>query len=179
MPEEKVQVSPVESQKDEPVLDEARLQMFLRQARQEQNLGRAILAGTGAAIVGAIVWALITHFTGFQIGWMAVGIGFIVAYTVRMVGQGIDKPFAIAGSVLALAGCILGNFLTSCIFIAEAQEMALTEVLRLGLNPPIFIEIMIASFSPMDLVFYGIAVYEGYRWSLRKITEEEIARLKK
>jgi hypothetical protein len=26
----------------------------------------------------------------------------------------------------------------------------------------------------MDLVFYGIAVYEGFKLSIRKITEEEL-----
>jgi hypothetical protein len=30
------------------------------------------------------------------------------------------------------------------------------------------------SFSPMELLFYGIAIYEGYNFSFRKITEEEI-----
>jgi hypothetical protein len=29
----------------------------------------------------------------------------------------------------------------------------------------------------MDLLFYGIAIYEGYRLSIRKITEEELAGL--
>ena len=36
-------------------------------------------------------------------------------------------------------------------------------------------EIMVATFSPMDLLFYGIAVYEGYRLSFRRLTRDDLA----
>jgi hypothetical protein len=35
-------------------------------------------------------------------------------------------------------------------------------------------EVMMDAFSPMDLLFYGIAIYEGYKFSFRQITEEEL-----
>jgi hypothetical protein len=35
-------------------------------------------------------------------------------------------------------------------------------------------ELMSISFSPMDLLFYGIAVYEGYKFSFRRMTGEEM-----
>ena len=30
-------------------------------------------------------------------------------------------------------------------------------------------------FSPIDLLFYAVGVYEGYKFSFRQLTEEEIA----
>jgi hypothetical protein len=33
---------------------------------------------------------------------------------------------------------------------------------------------MTATFSVMDLLFYGIAIYEGYRFAFRKIRPEEL-----
>ncbi len=33
------------------------------------------------------------------------------------------------------------------------------------------------TFQPMDLLFYAIAVYEGYRFSFVQISEEQIAGL--
>ena len=33
---------------------------------------------------------------------------------------------------------------------------------------------MVASFSPFDLLFYGIAVYEGYKLSFRQLTERDL-----
>lgn len=37
--------------------------------------------------------------------------------------------------------------------------------------------ILTATFQVMDLLFYAIAVYEGYRFSFRRIPEEETRRL--
>ena len=31
---------------------------------------------------------------------------------------------------------------------------------------------MMATFSPMDLVFYGIAMYEGYKFSFRPFLQK-------
>jgi hypothetical protein len=36
---------------------------------------------------------------------------------------------------------------------------------------------MRATFNPMDLLFYGIAVYEGYRFSFREITKKDLIRI--
>jgi hypothetical protein len=30
------------------------------------------------------------------------------------------------------------------------------------------------TFSPMDILFYGIAVYEGYRLSFREISDKDL-----
>jgi len=34
--------------------------------------------------------------------------------------------------------------------------------------------LLVETGSPIDLLFYGIAIYEGYKFSFRKITEEEL-----
>jgi len=31
------------------------------------------------------------------------------------------------------------------------------------------------TFSPIDLLFYGIAIYEGYKLAVRQVTDEEMA----
>lgn len=46
-------------------------------------------------------------------------------------------------------------------------------------HPAVAIELLKATMSPMDFVFYGIAVYEGYKFSFREITAEELAGLTK
>ena len=43
-----------------------------------------------------------------------------------------------------------------------------------NVNPAAIPDLMAATFSPMDLLFYGIAVYEGFKLSFRRITHEEI-----
>src|SRR5690606_40980371 len=91
------------------ILDEGKLYQYREMLRLEQNLPLALLAGVAAAVLGAVLWAIITVATNLQIGYMAVGLGFLVGYTVRFAGKGLDKVFGILGSALSLGGCLLGD----------------------------------------------------------------------
>jgi hypothetical protein len=154
-------------------VDAVRLRAALERLRREQNLVGGAVAGAVAALAGAAVWAAITAATGYQIGWMAIGVGFLVGFAVRAVGKGIDKTFGVLGAALALAGCVAGNLLTGCWFLAQEFEAEFIGVLT-GLTPGLAIEILKAMFSPMDLLFYGFAVYEGYRFSFRRLTMQDL-----
>ena len=92
---------------------------------------------------------------------------------VRLAGKGIDKAFGFLGATLALAGCVAGNLLTGCWYLAQSVGAEFVDVLA-GLTPTLAAEILKATFSPMDLLFYGFAVYEGYRLSFRQVTEEDL-----
>jgi hypothetical protein len=154
-------------------LDEGKLYQYHERLKLEQNLPLAFLGGSVAAVTGAIVWAIITISTGFQIGFMAVGVGFVVGYTVRYFGKGIDKIFGVLGALLALGGCLLGNFLTLLGFAANQEGFGYIEILQV-VDYSLVPGVMMESFSPMDLVFYAIAIYEGYRFSFRHVSEEEL-----
>lgn len=133
-----------------------------------------------AALVGAGIWAAITVTTNFQIGWMAVGVGFIVGYAVRILGKGVTKSFGIAGAALALLGCLMGNLMSACGYLAIERSATFWSVFSAALiHPVLAFELLKVTFSPMDLLFYGIAVYEGYKFSFRPITPEELAAVAK
>jgi len=42
-------------------------------------------------------------------------------------------------------------------------------------SPGLVLDIMKETFSPMDLLFYGIAIYEGFKLSFSGLTQEEVA----
>jgi hypothetical protein len=132
---------------------------------QAQNLPMALLAGLAAAAAGAGLWALVTVVTGYQIGWMAIGVGFLVGLAVRLAGKGTTSTFQVLGAALALGGCLAGNVLTICIVAAGKMEISLTQMV-FGLTPDFLLDTMSATFSPIDLLFYGLAVYAGYRYSV-------------
>jgi hypothetical protein len=71
----------------------------LAELRSEQNYAGAVLGGLIGALVGAAIWAVITVSTHYQIGWMAIGVGFLVAVLVRYFGKGIDRVFGIIGAL--------------------------------------------------------------------------------
>ena len=166
------QLSP-QPQSAASVLDEGKLYQYKEMLRLEQNMPLALLAGVAAAVIGAVLWAIITVATNLQIGYMAVGLGFLVGYTVRFAGKGFDQAFGILGAGLALCGCLLGNLFSLVGFIAEDEGLGYMQVL-LGIDYSVVPQVMIATFSPIDLLFYGLAIYEGYRFSFRQVSEAEI-----
>jgi uncharacterized membrane protein len=136
------------------------------QTPQSQSLALAIIAGLVGAIIGGIAWAIVTITTEYQIGYMAVGVGFLVGFAVRL-GNGATKIFGYTGAVLALLGCVLGNFFTIVGVYAKTQNLGVFSALS-SIDLTKVPEVMASAFNPMDFLFYGIAVYEGYRFSQRK-----------
>lgn len=131
------------------------------------NLVLGIVAGLVAAVIGAAVWAVITVATEFQIGWMAVGVGFLVGVAVRFFGKGSTTVFGVVGAACALFGCILGNVLSECGFASLQEDMSFWEAVRIVINDPSIIgDILTVGFNHMDVLLYALAVYEGYRFSI-------------
>jgi hypothetical protein len=153
-------------------IDQVKSQMLMQEIRDNQNLLFGTIGGIVAAAIGAATWAVITALTNFQIGWMAVGVGFLVGYAVRICGKGIDKSFGSIAAILSLVGCLAGNLLTVCIVVSRHQQIPFLDLLS-RLNPEIIVGLIRATFNPMDILFYGIAVYEGYKFSFARISKEE------
>ena len=162
-----------ETQGQRLTVNESQLDELRNSLKDEQNFQLAIGIGAIVTIVCAILWAVITLATGYQIGYMAVGVGFVVGYAVRYAGKGIDQKFGVLGAVLALLGCLLGNLFSQVGFAAEYYEVSFFEVFSVLAFGDI-IDIMIESFAIMDVLFYGIAIYEGYKFAFRQLTEDEL-----
>ncbi len=165
-----------EVKEEEIKIDQDKLERYIDELRDEQNLPMALISGLVAAHIGAIIWALITWQTEYQIGFMAVGVGFLTGFAVQFFGKGIDKIYGVIGAVMSLLGCIMGNLFTIVIFASIEMKTSFFTIL-FGLEFSMIIDILKETFQGMDLLFYGIAIYEGYKFSFRKITEEEINNL--
>jgi hypothetical protein len=158
-------------------LDPVRIQQVVAQLKAKQNLPLALLAGVLTMAVAAVLWAAVTVTANYRIGYMALAAGFLVGGAVRVAGRGVGRSFGWLGAVLSVGGCLLGNLLTNCVFIARETDLPLKAVLEhLGENVTAGLGLMVA-FHPLDLVFYGIAIYAGYRFSFRRLTETRIRRL--
>lgn len=134
--------------------------------RLEQNLNFAIITGILTSLIGAIIWAAVTVATQVQIGYMAVGIGVLVGLGIRYTGKGIDPIYSYLGAGFALFSCLFGNFLSVLGF--GAAELGITWIQVLDqVEFSLLLEVMADNFHPMDLLFYSIAVYEGYKFAPR------------
>jgi hypothetical protein len=133
----------------------------------QPSLLMGLIGGVIAMLVGAIAWGAITYFTEYQIGWMAIGVGFLVGIAVRFFGRGKSMVFGISSASLALIGCILGNFLFYAGAIAREESVAFLEVLFFFLfNPAALIQLFVLAFDFMDILFYVLALYAGFSTAL-------------
>jgi hypothetical protein len=128
----------------------------------EKKLLLGGFAGLAAAIIGAIIWAVVTVTTKYQIGWMALGVGALVGFALR-IGNG-GKTFGILGAFLALFGCVLGNYFSLIALAAAEQHLPFFTVLN-NTDTAKVISAMWEDFISASVLFYAIAAYEGYKFS--------------
>ena len=170
----------MENQNNNPTLDpdapidQNKLDAYKENLRTEQDFTKAILAGAVATIIGAALWGLITSLTGYQIGYMALGVGFLVGMAIRYAGKGIDPEYGYLGAVLSLVGCFFGNYLGVILYVAKSSNVDFFAAYKLINTVDSVSGLMMESFGVIDFLFYGIAIYEGYKFSFRPITDEEI-----
>ena len=126
------------------------------------NLPLAAVAGLAAAIAGAILWALLVSATNIKIGFAAVGVGFLVGWTMRKAGRGHSPVYGYTAAVLALIGCVIGDVLTDCVGRAEFLGRPSLEVIS-QLTPAIALDMLQKNFQPLDALFYFLAVSAAYR----------------
>lgn len=138
----------------------------IAQLRAQQNFPLAIAAGLGAAVVGAVLWALVVYVTNYSTGLMAIVVGALVGYAVRAAGKGVDQQFGIVGAVCAALGWALGTALADVAMLAQLQHVEVTDAAtHLGVSGTA--DLFMAAADPMDLLFLAIAVWEGYKFAFR------------
>lgn len=144
--------------------------------RQEQHLPKAAMAGLSIGLLAAVFWGIITVITGFQIGFMAIGVGAAVGITVRFFGKGVDKTFGLLGRGISILSVALGNYLSILGFLSSELGISLWEASG-SFGPTFIIELLVDSFSYVDILFYGIAVYEGYQFAFRRVSPNKLIEL--
>jgi hypothetical protein len=143
---------------------------------------KLLLQGTLGAVVGAILgavaWGAITAMTHFQIGYMAIGVGFLAGFGMRVLGGGRDRADGVVAGIVAFLGCALGNVLSAVIEFAphDNAHRGVVEIATVVLLHPNVAWLMLSeNFNVMDLLFYGLAVYAGYRTALKPPAAEAYA----
>lgn len=149
----------------------------------------AIALWVVGAIIGAIAWWLITIFTGYQFALIAVGIGIIVGYAMKLVLKNRSSVIlGLIAGIIALSGLLLGNFLLwgsvdpdylRTYYYESGQQIAGLsddQILDKYFEESSFLEYLGKDLSPFSIFVYGLAIYVGtntiYNW------KEELRRKK-
>ena len=69
------------------------------------------VAALVGGLIGAAIWAGITYFTGYEVGWIAWGIGFVVGGAVRVgAGTHVGAGPGVVAVVGAIAALLVGKY---------------------------------------------------------------------
>ena len=124
-------------------------------------------------MIGAILWAIVAYVSHMNIGFIAIAIGFLSGYGVRFLGKGIDIQFAVVGAVWAGLGVAVGQILAVCVFAAKEYQMSLLTIIG-DLDFATMKEMLLVDFGPMDILFYCIALWAGFKYAKRIVSPEEV-----
>ena len=145
----------------------ATTQPAIEQLEDQPNLLMGLIGGVIAMLFGAVMWGAISYFTDYQIGWMAIGVGFLVGIAIKFFGKGKTLIFGLSGAALALIGCLLGNLMFYAGIIAREQGASFLEVLSfLLVTPAATLEVFTIAFDFKDILFYALAAYAGFSASM-------------
>lgn len=133
------------------------------------NLGGGILAavisGSIAGAFGAAVWGAIAYFTHREVGYVAWGIGGLVGISVQAASGDLDEFLSgVIASAVSIGSILAGKFI-AVIFLVNWM-MGLIAGEEAGAELPYWSMVagaFGASFGPIDLVFFLLAVFTAYR----------------
>ena len=139
----------------------------------------AALVGFVAALFCAALWGIVAGITGYKIGLLALGFGYIIGYSMLAIGQGRSILYGIMGSGFAFFAIVFGNLFSFAVVLANNVELveqfgATTTLGAFGMLlscPGALMIIMQSTLHPMELLFYGIALYTGFTSSFHRESE--------
>jgi hypothetical protein len=77
------------------------------------------------------------------------------------------------GAIISLLSCMVGNLLSVVGFAAKEYHLGYLQIIG-NLNFSMVSSVMTETFTFIDLIFYGIAIYEGYKFATLKFTERSL-----
>lgn len=139
--------------------------------------GGSLITGTIGGIVTAtacsVIWAVITIVSGHQFAILAIGIGFLIAMAiVAFSGKNANPTTGIIAGVLALLSIVFGNLIHLAVELSnfsgtpgsDMDKLSYFESLGIILkNPSFALGLLKETFQPIDVLFYAIAVWVGFR----------------
>ena len=120
----------------------------------------SLLTSAAWALGGALVWALVVYLTGYNIGLFAIGIGVLAGLGAARGGRG--KTAQYIGAACATAGYFVGQMGAYMALVISKGGVPDERQLML-IIPALMLLVLKVTFTGINAVFLGFAVYEGYR----------------
>ncbi|MFF7756352.1 hypothetical protein [Streptomyces griseorubiginosus] len=123
------------------------------------NLGLGLVAAFVAAVVAVGVYGAIIGLTKHEIGWAAVGVGFLVGLAAGRLG-GRNPVLPVASAVLSLGSVYIGQLVGEAMIVAKDTPLSFSELFFQHFD--VLQEGWKAGADPLTFVFFAIAAYVAF-----------------
>lgn len=142
------------------------------------SLVPAMAGGALGALIGGLIWGMIALGTGYEIGWIAWGIGWLTGVGVVTFARGRrGRPLQLVAVASAVLGIMIGKYFAFFGLLKEyvGQELGAEAVAELSMFSPGAIQLFGMSLTGMvsgfDLLWIFLAV--GTAWGIPKVKAME------
>ncbi|MFJ3087698.1 hypothetical protein [Streptomyces sp. NPDC086838] len=94
---------------------------------RNNNVALGLGAGVVAAVVGALVYGLILGNTDYQIGYLAVGVGFLVGFAASKLG-GANPAVTVVSVLLSIGAVYIGQLVGVSIALSDLAHESATSI---------------------------------------------------
>jgi len=127
----------------------------------------AVAGGLAAALLGAVIWAAITVITNMEVGYVVVGIAFMVGWAVKTFGRGSETAYGIVGALCTIFGIVAGKVFTLVWLVASANSLPIIDVVS-KMDWSKAANVIGTNLGPIDFIFAALALSLGFKYSKRK-----------
>ena len=133
------------------------------QPRDNDRVVRAVVLGVLAALGGAAVWVAVGAATKHEIGFVAVGVGYLVSMSMSR-ARADWRRLPLLAAAIALVAVVAGDFVLDVALQAQYQQVGFGDVLgAVATDLSLAKDLFSAYWSPVDLLFWLLAALVAYR----------------
>jgi uncharacterized protein YlaI len=147
-----------------------KLNSTLEEETRNPNLLLAFGVGSIGALIGGVIWYLTAIVTGMEIGYVSIGLGYLVGYGVYLgAGKKRGHQLQIMSALIAIVAIIITEKFTFDYFIndyirknpSEFSDFPIGQYISVSFFEP---ELWKSFISPIGLLIYATGIYLAYRY---------------
>ena len=143
------------------------VEKVLKAETQNPNIVMALILGSVAGVVAGVIWYFFSILTGYQIGYIAIGVGFIIGWAVIFgSGQKRGAALQIMSAAITLVTLFIAEYFMTLHYIWQYMLKNKAEYPdcqgEMFFLSPFSPDILSSMISPMGLLIWGIGIYFAY-----------------
>src|SRR6185503_1710751 len=151
------------------------VEKVLQAETENPNMIMALVLGSVAAIVAGVIWYYFVILSGYQIGYIAIGVGFVIGWAVVLgAGKKRGPKLQIMSAALTLVTLFTSEYFMALHYIR--QYLLENKAEYPDYNGEMFFlspfdpDILGGMISPMGLLIWGIGIYFAYSVAKTRVT---------